>query len=144
MTRPIAIAAIWDRTQVDPELELRIYRQVKGAFGVNELNMTPVAPWLEGGGATQFDTLQEAVDGSFAGAPCVRAFLCPSGDCNLEDIPVGDDPLVLVIGDTKTSPASLAGPGDFVVNLPAPFPVELYGVSAAAAALAELYRTGRL
>jgi hypothetical protein len=106
--------------------------------------MAPLVTWLAGSGANNFDTLQEAIDASFAGGPCLRVFLAPNGPGSLEDVPLGDGPLLLVIGDTLTNPADLAGPDDLVVNLPAPNPVELYGVSAAAAALAELYRTGRL
>lgn len=141
MTREIYIAALWDRVQIDPAIEFRQYRQLLGAYGVAGLLMAPRVTWLEGSGANNYDTLQAALEA--APDPATRVFLCPSGDCALEDVPPGSEPLVIVIGDTTTSPAELAGPNDIIVSLPAPNPVELYGVNAAAVALAELYRTGR-
>ena len=141
MSREIYIAALWDRIQLDPAIEFRQYRQLAGAFGLAGLYMAPRVTWLNQSGANNYDTLQEALEA--LPDPATRVFLCPSGECALEEVPAGSEPLVLVIGDTKTSPAELAGPNDIIVSLSAPHPVELYGVNAAAVALAELYRTGR-
>ena len=126
----ITVIARWDTTQLPCETEWRMYRQLKGAFNVDRIIFTAIDPTLISyGGFEQFGTMEEAI------ASCIgeRVFLEPTGVKSLSEIPVGD--IVLVVGNTNQNNLSSSLESErYKINSPAA--TELYGVNAAAIALA--------
>lgn len=126
----ITIVARWDEVQLPPETEWRMYRQLRGAFNVKRFAFTPIAPdLLSYGGVDQYNTMEEAL----ANAVGERVFLEATGTKTLSDIPDGD--IVLIIGNTNESNVKHSLESErYRIN--APRNADLYGVNAAAIALA--------
>lgn len=130
----LTICTRWDEVQLPAETEWRMWRQLRGAFGIDAFNATPVVPDMTGVNIGQFPTMQECLDAS-AGR---RVFFEPDGPHSFTDIPAGGD-LVLVFGNTLEGNKTLIRPEDLSVQIPSARPVDLYGVSAAAIALHEIF-----
>ena len=126
----ITVVARWDEAQLPPETEWRMYRQLRGAFKVDRFIFTPIAPdLLSYGGVNQFDTMEEALDSAVG----QRVFLEATGEKTLADIP--EDDIVLIIGNTNQSNVKHSHK-DERYRIDAPNNIDLYGVNAAAIALA--------
>lgn len=112
------------------EIEWQLWRQLKGAFQIDQFRMVPVIPDFDRGNQVrQFDTIEEALDG----AQGKRVFLEPTGSKSVAKIPGGD--VVLVLGDTFNDNLALAGKGE-TYRIDTPGKTVLYGCNAAAIALA--------
>lgn len=114
------------------ELEYRMWRQLKGAFNVDRLVLTPQVPDFNRGIIDQYATMEEAL----ASCQGHRVFLEPQGSDDLHDIPWHKDDIVLVLGSTEHGNLHLVRPDDYQVQIQYPGPSDLYGINAAAIALA--------
>lgn len=133
----LTVVAYWDSAQLPHDLEWRVWRQLRGAYGVDRFCFVPA---VEGIAVDCFDDMPTAVEATRG----VKVFLEPRGSQRLVDVPKGD--IVLVLGSTAHSNYALADPsrGDMLVGLPTKRPTDLYGVSAGAIAIAELWNLGKL
>ena len=128
----ITIVTCWETLQMDPELEWRMWRQLKGAFDIDRFVFAPCQESMMTVNIDQYDDMQEALD-SCQGS---RVFLEVSGEKNLSEIPSGD--IVLVLGNTQGSNIAYAQPGE-TYKIATPSPTDMYGLNAAAIALAYHY-----
>jgi hypothetical protein len=87
-----------------PEVEWRLWRQLKGAFKVSRYVFVPVVPKMEGYALDQYDTMEEAL----ASCHGKRAFLEPTALLELGDMPNGD--IIFVFGNTAMSNKAYAEP----------------------------------
>lgn len=110
-----------------------MWRQLRGAYGIDVFNVTPIAPVMSGVSIGHFSTMEECLDASTG----IRIFFEPDGDCALSDIPSGDK--VLVFGNTNQGNGHLSRPEDICVKIPSLNPTDLYGVNAAAIVLHYLH-----
>ena len=131
----IYIIARWESTQMDNTLELRMWRQLKGAFAPVPADMdfifTPISGETT---ATQYETMSEAL----AALPdnVSRVFLEPSGTKSLAEIPDGD--IALILGNTEKGNVEHAQ-ADELYKINTPGTTDMYGHNAAAIALAVRY-----
>jgi hypothetical protein len=129
----IKVITWWDTVQLEPEIEWRMWRQLRGAFDIQSDNMhfLPVIPEMESYTFHQHNTLAEALAAAGDG---VRCFLEPGGTQTVADMPAGGD-IILILGSTSESNAALAQASE-MYRIDSPAPTDLYGVNAAAIALA--------
>lgn len=114
-----------ESTQIPPEVEAKIWRQLKGAFRINKLIRVP----------GDFDTMEEAL----ATTTGDRAFLEPSGLKSVVDLP--QDDIVLVVGNTAEDNVQYAAAKE-TYRIETEGTIDhnhLYGSDAAAIALAIRY-----
>lgn len=115
---------------MDPAFEWRMWKQLKGAFGITKLHMVPVRDEMSSlTDVNQYDSMEDALDA----AKGERAFLEPTGSSSLSDLPRGD--IVLVLGNTQTHNLKQARPEE-TYRIATPNGTDLYGTNAAAIALA--------
>lgn len=131
----ITVVARWEDQQMPPELEHRMWRQLKGAFTTEPAEMRLIfTPKLhESHGVEQYDTMDEALAAAGDGD---RVFLEHTGYKSMGDIPQGD--IVLILGNTKYSNMEYANV-DETYRIHTPSAAVLYGHDAAAIALAIRY-----
>lgn len=120
-----------------PELEWRMWKQLKGAFTAEPADMrfifTPVL--YPSAPVEQYDTMEEALS---AAGDASRVFLEPNSNKSLSEIPEGD--IILVLGNTEYGNSEYAQDGEkYVINTVGS--TDLYGINAAAIALA--YKVGQ-
>jgi len=130
----IKIVTRWDASQMTPEVEFRMWRQLMGSFDVQQLIVTPTIYGFENGIMRQADTFEEALE---LCGDMPRVFLEPDGMNNLYELPRGTD-MALIIGNTEHSNMAFAEPDEtYRIDTPAgPKRSHLYGPNAAAIALA--------
>jgi hypothetical protein len=129
----ITVIARWDTVQMASELEWRVWRQLRGAFEVDEFIF--VGPALEGSYSfTQVATVSDAL--ALLPEGCQRVFLEPGGSKTVAQVPSGD--VAIIVGNTDHSNAEHAQP-DELYGILSPMPTDLYGFNAAAIALALRY-----
>lgn len=128
----ITICTRWESAQMPAELEWRMWRQLRGAFGIDRLVFTPAAPDLLRVAIDQYATMREAL----ASCEGRRVFLEPRGIKTLHDLPAGD--IVFVLGSTSRDNLHHAKSGE-VYRIATPGGTVLYGINAAAIALAFRY-----
>lgn len=111
---------------MSPQVEAKLWRQLRGAFGINQLIEVP----------GDFATVEEALENS----PGARVFLEPKGVHSLAAMPPDGD-LVLIVGNTAENNLSLARPSEtyYIATNGTENHNHLYGVNAAAIALAIRY-----
>lgn len=114
----ITIITRWEDKQMPRDLEQRMWRQIKGAFEVNQL------VFVEGE-----DQMGDAIRASQG----QRVFLEPRGQRSVKEIPKGD--IVLVLGNTAMNNLKFANAGE-TYRIDTPGPTDMYGTNAAAIALA--------
>jgi hypothetical protein len=131
----ITVIALWERTQLEPELELSMWRQLKGAFKQGDssgfqLVLVPILDEMRNRSVVQCETIDEALQ--YAQGPV--CFLEPTGKKNMVDLAAlpGVD-LTIVLGNACRSNINLAG--DRAYRIDTPQPTDLYGINAAAIAL---------
>lgn len=125
----ITVIARWDTSQIAPDCEFKIYRHLKGAYGVDRLVFVPIDPAMEAVGKEQYATIEDAL------AACTgqRVFLEPTGENDVGDIPAGD--IVLVVGNTQMHNLLVSRPEERY-RIDTPSSTEMFGVNAVAIALA--------
>lgn len=128
----ITIIARWEDTQMLPQYEYQLWRQLKGAFLVNKIIFTGIAPDMEAYQLEQYATMEEAL----AVAVGDRVFLEPTGIKGLLDIPTGD--IVLITGNTGQNNLAHAQAVE-TYKIASPASTHLYPTEAAAIALATRY-----
>ena len=107
-----------------------MYRQLRGAFKVNRFIFTPIDPTLLSyGGLDQYETMEEAL----LNTKGEWIFLEATAEKTLADIPDGD--IVLIIGNTNESNIKHSTEAQRY-RIETPIKSDLYGVNAAAIALA--------
>jgi hypothetical protein len=133
----LTICTRWETSQMPAELEWCMWRQLRNAFKVKRLVFAPVIEEAKRLNAEQYNTMEEAL------AACAgpKVFLEPTGDKALSDVEWGADNLTLVLGNTEHSNKHLVTPDDLSVNIKTPQRTVLYGINAAAIALA--YKVGQ-
>ena len=126
----ITICSRWESSQMSPELEWRMWCQLRGAFGINRFVFTPVVPEMNRINIIdQYDNMKEALDncqGEFI-------FLEHKGIKTLSDLPKGRD-VVFVLGNTHFSNLEFTLKED-AYRILTPYDTDLYGINAAAIAL---------
>jgi hypothetical protein len=113
-----------------PAVEYQLWRQIRGAFRVDRIIFTPVAPGMEAYHLEQYATMDEALEAAGDGD---RVFLEPSGSKGMHDIPQGD--IILITGNTRQSNMEYADP-DETYRIKTGARTHLYPSEAAAIALA--------
>lgn len=136
----ITICTRWELSQMPAELEWRMWRQLRGAFEINRFAIAPIVPEMQQTSRLdQYATMEEAL----ASCPGKKVFLEPNGGLQITDLKHwhkwktadGHD-LILVLGNTARGNLDLVEEGDYAVRIKTPKPTHLYGISAAAIALA--------
>lgn len=122
----ITVIARWDSAQIEPSLEYKMYRQLKGAFRIDRLIFVPVMPDVD---KEQYDS----VDSALAACSGQRVFLEPTGQKAVRDIPEGD--VIIVVGNTQMHNLRIAQPEE-TYRIATPTTTDIYGVNAVAIALA--------
>jgi hypothetical protein len=135
----ITVVTRWETTQMDPALEWRMWRQLKGAFHIDRVFACPMIASMEGyESLTQFSSLSDAL--SALEDDTQRCFLEPTGYNSLYDLPK-DGNIALIVGNTERHNMDHAGVCEtFAIKTPmGPNHAHLYGINAAAIALAVRY-----
>lgn len=124
--------------QMKPELEWRMWRQLKGAFGVDRLIFTPRLPKMDGYTFAQADDMGEALQLAGDG---MRIFLEPSGYNSMDKWgPMQRDKVdpIFILGNTESDNMQYAKVNE-TYKIYTPNTTVLYGINAAAIALAYWY-----
>ena len=130
----ITIVGIWEADIVEPELEMRMLRQLKGAYEINRILMTPIKESMKTrSNVEQFGTIEEALetcDGTIV-------FLEHTGTTSLSELPDVED-ITFVTGNAYHSNMHLAE-GRITCKINSPKQTVLFAVNAIAIALACRY-----
>lgn len=128
----ITVVARWEQTQMPPEVEWQLWRQLRGAFEIDRLVFVPERPEMKAYHVDQYSTMEEAL----ASTVGQRVFLEPTGTKGMHDIPEGD--IVLITGNTDNDNLQFAKE-DETYKIKSPRRTHLYPSEAAAIALAVRY-----
>lgn len=124
----------WDQTQMEPDVEFRMWKALADSFGVRELMFTPILHGLGlpgvDGRIRQVETMEEALEEI---GDLRRCFMEPEGANDVSDLPGGD--IALIFGSTMESNMPLARESEtYRIDAPSKRP-HLFGTNAAAIAL---------
>lgn len=114
-----------------------MWNQLRGAFHVNRFVFVPILQQMLTTSMDQYETMAEAL----ATCPGRKYFLELQGSSKLSDNTVNlEDDIVLVLGNTFFNNMSLLDqyPGT-IIRINTPGATDLYGINAAAIALAHWY-----
>jgi hypothetical protein len=127
----ITIVSRWEHTQMDPEIEWNMWRQLRGAFGIDRFIMVP--HMVDGLSIEQYDTMKEAL----AHTTGQRCFLEPRAENMMASLASAErQGITFVLGNTQMSNEKHILDGiDWAVRIPTPGMTDLYGINAAAVAL---------
>lgn len=125
----------WDQVQLTPSDEWKLWHQLRGAYAITDIAFVPRVPDMLKLGYGHYDTMAEALAASIG----ALVFLEAGGSKDVSEIPKAGD-ITIIVGNTQEGNASLAEP-DEMYSIQCPAPGELFGVNAAAIALA--YRHGQ-
>lgn len=125
----ITVIARWEDSQMPPEVEWQLWRQLRGAFDIKRLIFTSIAPGMENYHLEQYQTIEEAL----AVVEGTRVFLEPTGSKGMFDIPQND--IVLITGNTSQDNLIYAKP-DETYAIKSKTRTHLYPSEATAIALA--------
>lgn len=131
----ITVCGRWETSQMPQELEWRMWRQLRGAFKIDQFLMTPIIPELQTTSRLmQFDTMEECL--SLCHSP--KIFLEPKGGKTLSSVHgiLLNKNFTLVLGDTNMGNSHLVMWDDYSVRINTPSQTDFYGINAAAIALA--------
>lgn len=131
----LTIISRWETTQLTPETEWNMWRQLKGAYAVDRFVFVPILPAMDGYPLEQYATMEAAL----ASTTDQRVFLEVSGTKGMGDLPLGD--MVLICGDTSTDNLAHTAAGEIyrIASDGLVTQNHLYGVNAAGIALAIRY-----
>ncbi len=128
----ITVIGRWEHLQMEPQLEWRMWRQLKG-FGIMHFAFSPIIPELSNINIDQYDTMAEALEAhKDAGT---RVFLEPTGTKTMNELPDRSEDLVLILGSTDYNNLKHAKE-DETYRISGVYNVDMYPTSAAAVALA--------
>jgi len=128
----ITVITRWESTQMKPELEWRMWRQLRGAFDFRDIIFVPRLPKMDGYDFRQADTIEEAL--AVLPEHTERVFLEPTGNKPLTMLPDRLNDVVFILGNTAMSNLKQAEP-DETYHIHTPQQTDLYGINAAAIAL---------
>lgn len=129
----ITIVGRWEKDILEPELEMRMLRQLKGAFGICRIIMTPIVESMKTrSNVEQFATMEEALETCEGNI----VFLEPKGTTSLSELPEGD--ITFVTSDAYMNNMHLAD-GHITCKIKSPKPTDMFAVNAIAIALAHRY-----
>lgn len=112
-----------------PDLERRMWKQLKGAFSIDRIVMVPI---VEGEPFDQYPTMEEALECCAGNV----VFLEPGGFKSMYDLPnPQEEDVVLVIGNTQQGNMYMTVPPN-AYSIRTVNKTHLYGTNAAAIALA--------
>lgn len=120
-----------------------MWRQLRGAFQVDRVFAIPMIASMEGyASLKQFSTLEDALsalddEDEYHGTNTVRCYLEPTGYNSLYDLPQEGD-LALILGNTEHGNMQDAYLNE-TYQIKSPKATDLYGINAAAIALAIRY-----
>ena len=118
---------------MSPQLEWRMWRQLRGAFGVQKFIFTPIVPEMLTVNVGQFQTMEEALDHCSG----KLLFLEPTGEKTVASIERSDEDITFVLGNTEHNNLEFSDRGEIIrINSRG---TDLYGINAAAIALAYWY-----
>ena len=130
----ITIVGIWEADIVEPELEMRMLRQIKGAYGINRILMSPVMESMKTrSNVEQFGTIEEALETCEG----TIVFLEHTGTTSLSKLPDVED-ITFVTGNAYHSNMHLVG-DRISCKINSPKPTDMFAVNAIAIALACRY-----
>jgi len=138
----ITIVTRWESSQMPSDLEWRMWVQLRGAFQIDRMVFTPIEPGFAGvNSIEQFPTMEEAL----AACPGRKIYLEPSSGILLGQMhnwKAADPDVTFVLGNTEYSNKELIDqfPG-LPVRINSPGKTDLYGINAAAIALAYWWGT---
>lgn len=118
---------------MEPELEWRMWRQLRGGFEIDRFIFTPIVPEFSNVAIEQYATIEECLE---AAGPDNRAFLEITGYNALHSLPQGD--VTLILGNTSNNNIEHALVAE-TYAIATPVRGDLYGINAAAIALAVRY-----
>ena len=130
----ITLVGAWEADIIAPADELRMLRQLKGAYGINRILMSPIEESMKTrSNVEQFNTMEEAL------ATCsgTIVFLEPNGTTSLSELPDVED-ITFVTSNALSSNMRLVG-NHITCKINSPQATELFAVSAIAIALACRY-----
>lgn len=131
----LTVVSRWETSQLHPLEEWQLWRQLRGAFGIDRFVMVPKQEDFDRVSIIdQFDTMEEAL--AFCEGRGERVFLEPNGRKTMAEIPKGD--IVLICGNTPQSNMMYAKIGEMyaISTKGETRHNHLYGPNAAAIALA--------
>ena len=103
----LTVVSRWESTQLHPLEEWQLWRQLRGAFGIDRFVMIPKQDGFDQISIIdQYDTMEEAL----ASVEGQRVFLEPTAVLDLGDMPNGD--IVLICGSTERDNLQYAAPGE--------------------------------
>jgi len=130
----ITIVGALESDIISPEDEMRMLRQIKGAYGINRILMWPIVDSMKTrSNVEQFETIEEALatcDGTIV-------FLEPNGTTSLSELPETDD-ITFVTGNAYNSNMKLAK-DNITCKINSLKPTDMFAVNAIAIALACRY-----
>jgi hypothetical protein len=109
----LTIVARWETSQLHPLEEWQLWRQMKGAFGIDRFVMVPKQEGFDQISIVdQYDTMEEALESTVG----ERVFLEPTGtnpiNCLARESRLRDGDIVLVCGSTESDNIQFAAPGE--------------------------------
>ncbi len=130
----ITICSRWETSQMPADIEWQLWRQLRGAFRVKRLVFVPVLEEAKGFPIAQYETMEKAL----ASCGGQRFFLEPNGihPVSLLAMTNKAEDLTLVLGNTACGNTAQLEPGDVTLVINTPQRTQLYGINAAAIALA--------
>lgn len=128
----ITICARWEELNLCPVDEWRVWRQLRGAFKINDFKFVPIKEKLARVRLEQYETMEEAL--AQAEGQGTFVFLEPNGDATLDDI-AGIEDIVLILGSSSGGNKHLVG-DHLSVRINTPGRTDMYAFDAAAIALA--------
>jgi len=131
----ITVIVRWDDMQIPTDVEWQLWRQLRGAMGIDRFIFVPRIPQMIHLGYDHVDTMEEAL--LLADDP--KVFLEHSGAKGMNDIPDGD--VTIIAGNTPTGNESYALPDEIYSIKQVGSGGIMYAINAVAIALA--YRLGQ-
>ena len=135
MADKVTVIARWEDEQIEPPLEWKMWRQLRGAYEIDRLIFVPRIPSMDGYTFDQADTIEEAL--AVLPGDCQRVFLEPTGYNSVDAIPKTGH-IALILGNTAQHNMMHAQVNE-TYRIHSPGSAHLYGINAAAIALALEY-----
>lgn len=138
MADKVTVVARWESSQMNAELEWRMWRQLRGAYSIDEFIFVPVVQDMDKVTVRQAPTMKEAL--AVLPGDCHRVFLEPTGYNSLYDIPKTGH-IALILGSTAQDNMAHAHVNETyaIKTQGGTQHNHLYGINAAAIALAFEY-----
>lgn len=131
----ITVVARWETTQMSPEVEWQLWRQLKGSYCIDNFIFTPVVESMDNYAFMQCDNMMTAL---LSAGPGKRVFLEPTGHSPVSAIPSSDTDIIIVCGNSAMNNLQHARYDETysICTEAGATKAHLYGSNAAAIALA--------